>query len=832
MDDKSKIIKNYIDTKYPKPEEDKDWEDKAMEYASSALEKVEPVLKVLGYPGGLVRGSLAGLAETATGRDDLVDINDVLKGNAPSSAEIMEKLGVSKGKSLSDVFPSMYTETGKGLPLQKGGLFDPSARGVAGLAVDVVTDPLTYLMGGAAKGATATAEAVEEASPLLKNIRRVLTDERGSFDLSPKTPIPEPTQILPGIYSKAEKTILDRMGRSAKPEQIYNEVPVLAEDGTQVLNKDGTPKVTVGGLLHSAQVKPEEIQFLKIPEFLKGKDVVTKEELLAHIKENLPKLEITEFDRYHSMGSHYIPGKTSFKGVQYDAALPKEIEQEIFDQLKSYDPKIAKILNEANVLNLREIQNNPELSKTIKDYFQKQLEDIYTQKGNEATKLSPLPTYAAIDTPPDGDLQKIKLQLFADLFSDTSHYGDSPNIIGHYRSKLTAPDYPGQEGPALSAHEIQSQWHHQGAQKGYLTQDESIKAGILNKKLKPLRKKEDQLSEVWTQNRLKTEEYLINNGVSETDYYDNLDKIRERHNYNSREYMADPEYKKLKNEYETKKAQIKSNEEYQKLKQNENASWNELERYRSENIYPLIDQIKKIQGSLLTYDAKVPYAPLKGDAIYELLAKLHLLDAAKADAGRIIWPTAKTQAKRYPSGSQIGNLNKIEVLKTPEGHYQVKGFPADDEHDVREFLKTAEKKPYTDANIDVVLPKEYQQIIKSTQPVIDEAGNKKWIIEGGDLYLGAKRFRKIYDDIQTKLYRNIGLPYKQEPYLHLEPGSERAITTFPHSPDYNMILTPEMKKDLLKKGLPLWVIPFLMNQEQEEDTNEKNKFSKLKKLFK
>jgi hypothetical protein len=240
-------------------EEEKDWEDKALEYASSALEKAEPVLKVLGYPGGLVRGAIAGRLEAATGRDDLVDIKDVLKGEAPSSSEIMEKLGVKEMGSLSDAFPELYSETGKGLPLQKGGMFDPTTRGALGFAGDIVTDPLTYLAGAgvAAKGA----EAASESKPVFRKLKEVLSDERGSFDTSPK---PTLTEVMPGMYSKAEQLITDKMGGKATPEQIL-------------------------GVLREA--KPEEVEFLKIREFLEGKDKVTKEELLQHIKENLPQIE-------------------------------------------------------------------------------------------------------------------------------------------------------------------------------------------------------------------------------------------------------------------------------------------------------------------------------------------------------------------------------------------------------------------------------------------------------------------------------------------------------------------------------------------------------------
>lgn len=110
---------------------------------------IDYALRTLDYTGGLGRGLAAGALEIPTGKE-LVSFSDVIKGRAPSSSEVMEKLGVPKSGELSDVLPFLYSETGDGLPLQKGGAFDVSARGAAGLASDIALDPLTYLTMGAA----------------------------------------------------------------------------------------------------------------------------------------------------------------------------------------------------------------------------------------------------------------------------------------------------------------------------------------------------------------------------------------------------------------------------------------------------------------------------------------------------------------------------------------------------------------------------------------------------------------------------------------------------------------------------------------------------------
>lgn len=64
--------------------------------------------------------------------------------SAPTGKELAQRAGVSD-KALSDVLPGMYSETGEGLPLKKGGFLDPTASGTAGMVLNVATDPLTYL---------------------------------------------------------------------------------------------------------------------------------------------------------------------------------------------------------------------------------------------------------------------------------------------------------------------------------------------------------------------------------------------------------------------------------------------------------------------------------------------------------------------------------------------------------------------------------------------------------------------------------------------------------------------------------------------------------------
>lgn len=81
-------------------------------------------LRGLDYPGGLVRTSVAALAGAAGPKD----LENALVGKAPNSAEYLRRLGVSEGGSLD-------------LPV----IGRTTLRGAEGLALDVLSDPLTLI---------------------------------------------------------------------------------------------------------------------------------------------------------------------------------------------------------------------------------------------------------------------------------------------------------------------------------------------------------------------------------------------------------------------------------------------------------------------------------------------------------------------------------------------------------------------------------------------------------------------------------------------------------------------------------------------------------------
>lgn len=128
-----------------------------MQMAGTAMNGVG---RVMDYLGGNVRNAVAQGADLKDllrakleGREPAPitkegDTIRALKGDAPRSADYMERMGIPSGASASDLLPMNYSAEGKGFSLKKGGPLDPSVRGVAGFVGDQLLDPLTYLSGG------------------------------------------------------------------------------------------------------------------------------------------------------------------------------------------------------------------------------------------------------------------------------------------------------------------------------------------------------------------------------------------------------------------------------------------------------------------------------------------------------------------------------------------------------------------------------------------------------------------------------------------------------------------------------------------------------------
>ncbi|NDC24870.1 MAG: hypothetical protein EBZ49_12205 [Proteobacteria bacterium] len=126
-----------------------------------------PVGKILDVAtgGAPIRAGVAKILEAQTGKE-VAPEKKLLAGEAPGFAEMWESQGVPSGPSLSEMVPGAFSETGAGLPLKKGGMFDVTPRGIAGGLVDIATGSLAAPLVAAAKGT----QAVGKLSKMLPSM--------------------------------------------------------------------------------------------------------------------------------------------------------------------------------------------------------------------------------------------------------------------------------------------------------------------------------------------------------------------------------------------------------------------------------------------------------------------------------------------------------------------------------------------------------------------------------------------------------------------------------------------------------------------------------------
>lgn len=189
--------------------QEKDIEDKAMEALGTVAQKLEPIQKPLGYLGGLSREALTKtVVEPIVGKE-IGTREQALAGEYPQFSEVLKEAGVGPGYSLSDILPAMYSETGKGIKLQKGGLFDPTARGVAGGILDVVTDPLSYIGPGIIKKG---AQLLQRTTPKYSLISKLSRIPREAIETYAENP-----ELVAGINPEVASKMAEDVVAQSRP---------------------------------------------------------------------------------------------------------------------------------------------------------------------------------------------------------------------------------------------------------------------------------------------------------------------------------------------------------------------------------------------------------------------------------------------------------------------------------------------------------------------------------------------------------------------------------------------------------------------------------------
>lgn len=205
--------------------------------------------------------------------------------------------------------------------------------------------------------------------------------------------IPGPNEL--GFYSRLERTVMDKVPNSATPDQIK-----------------GTLR----------DIKPEEMKWSGLDEFLKGKDKVSKAELLEFLRAN--QVEIVEVVKggagaQTKFSQYTLPGGENYREVLLTMP-PKELTEFTVRQSPT---------------NERRWQVVDQTGKVESEYFSE-------SDAQQAVKFN----------------KRYKTEGF------TSSHFDEKNILAHMRLDDRV-DADGKK--VLHVNEIQSDWHQAGRERGY-----------------------------------------------------------------------------------------------------------------------------------------------------------------------------------------------------------------------------------------------------------------------------------------------------------------------------------------------------------------------------
>ena len=252
------------------------------------------------------------------------------------------------------------------------------------------------------------------------------------------TPLPMKTQS--DAYNKLKKNLMPGGGlepqSSVRPPVddlgFFSRVEQVAM-GDKIPNR-GSGDQMLATIKKQPGVKQEELQWLGLEDYLRGKKQITKQELTDFIRENDIQLEETMFsgDRYTPIDPNKETSPTQYEEYQLPGSedgsykemllrLPSRPSTSFAEYLKSYKERFP---------------NSKQPVETIREYWR----DGHQVPG------------------PGKTVTKVDPALFR-----SSHF-DEPNILAHVRFN----DRTGPNGEKiLFVEELQSDWHNEGRKRGY-----------------------------------------------------------------------------------------------------------------------------------------------------------------------------------------------------------------------------------------------------------------------------------------------------------------------------------------------------------------------------
>jgi hypothetical protein len=289
---------------------------------------------------------------------------------------------------------------------------------------------------------TQAKRAAPPAAPM-----RAVSEIAEAAPITPKPPPPEPVRSDIGFYSQLEAA-------------------------TNPLQDKGTGDQFLSQLQKSAGVKPDEIKYTGLDEFLKGKKAVTKAEIQGYLASN--KVDVQEVRLDRSLPVVQAERRGAFEA--YDRGeITLEQRNAILEQSEAVNTKYHLGALKNIKTEIPGGENYRELLLTLPDTKGARLDARRAEieaKGRNATDAEKQEWSSIMNQlqPETRDVEGLSPFRNRPEFR-TTHF-DQPNILAHMRVNDRTVD--GKK--TLFIEEIQSDWHQKGRKKGYQSSLEQRKA--------------------------------------------------------------------------------------------------------------------------------------------------------------------------------------------------------------------------------------------------------------------------------------------------------------------------------------------------------------------
>jgi hypothetical protein len=513
------------------------------------------------------------------------------------------------------------------------------------------------------------------------------------------------------------------------------------EQATIPLQNKGTGSQFLAQIEKTAGVKPEEVKWTGLDEFLKSRQNVTKQEIQEFLDKN--RVEIKEValsnetatysGELPKFSSYTLPGGENYREIlltlpqkqapitmpdtsKWSVVRPKaqpEFSGADLDRLTELNRKISndaaygiqtptETINEYKAISERyDASRNPDRIKV----FDEQGKPVGTMVNFDGTDED------IIQETLRGFLQR-QSQIANQQTSYRSSHFDQPNILAHMRVNDRVVD--GKK--TLFIEEVQSDWHQAGRKKGYDTPE--AKAAEQQKLDNILTERQSLLDE---QRRLEelALPYTSQGKDAPSDIVDRWSVVSNRIN-------------------------------------NLQTEQNRLGR---------------------TFGQGVPDAPFK-TTWHELSLKRAIQEASEKGYDQIAFTTGKTQAERYDLSKQV---DMIMSKNMGNGVYNIEVV---DKNKNVFFSKDVQE-----SGLEEVVGKEMASKIVS-----DSAQKDRNVYRGLDLQMGGEGMKGFYDQILPKSLEKLGKKFDAKVGKTEMDGVEV----------WKMDITPKMRESVLTKGQPLF----------------------------